>query len=371
MQHSLSDLKQMQSLSLESKVALGNRRIDGFQNKYETYCSISGGKDSEVLRHLCKKRDKNILGVYVRNGMEYPEVTEQALSHTNMIVLNPVMDHRSVLIKFGYPVISKDVSKIIYGARHSKDKKQNYLNRLDGINDDGTYSEFRQMYKKYKFLLDAPFEISNRCCYYMKEKPCQDFEKETGLKPFVGTMADESQQRLNAWLKTGCNAFSGNRPMSKPLSVWTEQDILHYLTEHHDEMLESLKDEMREIGVSEEKIAEKKHPWATVYGEIVPKLDKKQVEGQMDMFDLFNMMNDIPLTTTGCDRTGCVFCLYGANCQGDQRLVRLKETHPEYYDYMMRGGKFNEDHMWIPDKGLGMKFVIDWMNKKGGLDIQY
>ena len=350
---------------------MADRRIDGFNDEYDTYVSISGGKDSEILLRECRKRKSNTPAVYVKNGMEYPEVTEQALSHENVIVLKPVMDHRSVIINFGYPVISKDVSNIIYGARHSKDKKTNYLNRLDGLNDDGTHSEFRQMYKKYKFLLDAPFEISNKCCYFIKEKPCFDFEKKTGLKPFVGTMADESQQRLNAWLKTGCNNFAGDRPMSKPLSVWTEQDVLHYLTEYHDEMLDSLKNEMRAVGMSEDKIAEKIHPWASVYGEIVPKLDKKQVDGQIDMFEVMDIMNDIPLTTTGCDRTGCTFCLFGCQCQGDLRLIQLKKTHPDRYDYMMRGGKFNENGMWIPDKGLGMKFVIDWMNEHGGLDIKY
>ena len=44
---------------------------------------------------------------------------------------------------------------------------------------------------------------------------------------------------------------------------------------------------------------------------------------------------------------------------------------PKKYDFIMRGGKFDESGMWIPDKGLGYKFVIDWLNEHGGLDIKY
>ena len=29
----------------------------------------------------------------------------------------------------------------------------------------------------------------------------------------------------------------------------------------------------------------------------------------------------------------------------------------------MRGGKFNEQGLWVPDKGLGLAFVIEWLNR--------
>ena len=78
-------------------------------------------------------------------------------------------------------------------------------------------------------------------------------------------------------------------------------------------------------------------------------------------------------TTTGCSRTGCMFCLYGAHLEkGLGRLERMKATHPKQYDFVMRGGEFDGEGMWIPGKnGLGFGFVIEWLNENGNLDIKY
>ena len=57
--------------------------------------------------------------------------------------------------------------------------------------------------------------------------------------------------------------------------------------------------------------------------------------------------------------------------QDPERLLRVKEMEPKKYDFIMRGGKFDEQGMWVPDYGLGYKFVIDWLNEHGGLDIKY
>jgi 3'-phosphoadenosine 5'-phosphosulfate sulfotransferase (PAPS reductase)/FAD synthetase len=46
-------------------------------------------------------------------------------------------------------------------------------------------------------------------------------------------MACESAQRKSNWLMYGCNAFNTKRPTSKPLSFWTEQDILEYITRYN------------------------------------------------------------------------------------------------------------------------------------------
>ena len=63
----------------------------------------------------------------------------------------------------------------------------------------------------------------------MKENPVKKYEKETDRKPIVGLMAEESARRKEAYLRTGCNSFNSNRPMSKPIGFWTKQDILKYL----------------------------------------------------------------------------------------------------------------------------------------------
>ena len=86
------------------------------------------------------------------------------------------------------------------------------LRRLNGELTDskGNYSQFNQ--EKYKFFLDAPFEISDLCCDIMKKKPAHDYEKKTGRKPIIATMASESVMRTQKWLQDGCNAFNVTRP---------------------------------------------------------------------------------------------------------------------------------------------------------------
>lgn len=285
------DLKRMQAWPLERKIKVSQTRIIEFVEKHDQQCygSFSGGKDSTVLRDLIRRIYPNMVFVFADTGLEFPELRKFAIGQENVKVIKPEKHFYQVIEEFGYPVVSKEISKIIYGAKHSKKKKQSYINKLKGLNPDGTYSEYKQRYKKWEFLLDAPFEISNRCCYWLKEKPFMQFEKKTGLKPIIGTMASNSRQRKDGWMKTGCNAFDGKRPISKPLSFWTDQDILYYLLKY-------------------------KIDYASVYGDII--LDKK---GR--------------LVTTKEKSTGCMFCMYGCHLDKVNRFQRMKETHPKHYDY--------------------------------------
>lgn len=93
--------------------------------------------------------------------------------------------------------------------------------------------------------------------------------------------------------------------------------------------------------------------------------DEYGFEYENSLFD--SAMN---LTTTKCKRTGCVFCMFGIT-QDTDRFLKLKELEPKKYDYVMRGGKFDDHGMWIPHNGLGYKFVIDWLNEHGNLGIKY
>lgn len=200
-------------------------------------------------------------------------------------------------------------------------------------------------YENYKFLLDAPFDISNKCCNVMKKSPAHQYEKETGRYPIIATMASESKLRTQKWLQNGCNAFNTKRPHSNPMSFWLEQDVLLYIKLHNLEI-------------------------APVYGEIITEDEKA---GQLTLADLISAEDkgvfdlDRPsLCTTGCKRTGCIFCMYG--CHLEKRPNRLETmlevTNPKLYDYMMRGGAFDEDGLWKPDKrGLGFWFPAEWINR--------
>ncbi len=111
---------------------------------------------------------------------------------------------------------------------------------------------------------------------------------------------------------------------------------------------------------------------ASVYGKVVKDYQKiGQTNGQMSLADFGFAMDAIPLKTTGCDRTGCIFCGYGCHLdKGISRFQRLKETHEKLYNYCIGGGEFNERGMWQPSKrGLGMGFVFDWLNEQFGDDF--
>lgn len=353
--HSATDLKQMQSLPLEAKIRMSEQRIkvwyeswvrfeiynkktkktrfatidrrDIFaepplkENEYivsvfdgQAYVSFSGGKDSTVLADLCarvcKKYGWTLYLLFVNTGLEYPEIQKFVKTYAEWLrkeykievvldILRPEMRFDEVIKKHGYPVASKEVAGYVREAKHSKSEKLRTMRiqRLRGEyrRPDGKLSEYNC--PKWGFLLDAPFEVSDKCCAVMKKKPLDKFAKETGRKGIIGTMAHESRFRRQSWIRYGCNMFdSPSKQLSRPLSFWTERDILQYIKEYNI-------------------------PYCSVYGDVVSDGDR--------------------LKTTGCDRTGCIFCMFGCHLEKEpNRFQRLKETHPRQYEYCINGGEY-------------------------------
>ena len=48
-----------------------------------------------------------------------------------------------------------------------------------------------------------------------------------------------------------------------------------------------------------------------------------------------------------------------------------RESIVNWCEKNMDNPNFNVIKMWQPYKGLGYKFVIDWLNEHGGLNIRY
>lgn len=348
--HLPHDLKQMQSLPLEAKIMMSTKRTEAWFIHWceNVYVSFSGGIDSTVLADLvarvCARYGYKLYLLFVNTGLEYPEIQKfvkffaEWLRNTYQIdvqldIVRPKMRFDEVLKKHGYPVISKSVSHAVGIAKRNPDGKvmQNVFN---------PENKGRFGFHKYKFLIDSDIPASDECCNVMKKAPAKKYSKETGRMPILGTMADESSLRYSKWLKYGCNAFEGKNPSSQPLSFWTKQDILHYI---------------KKFNV----------PYCPVYGDIIPTSKEEQHEGQLTTFDVLNDYEGTDLTTTGCDRTGCIFCMFGCHLEKEpNRFQRLKETHPRQYEYCIKGGEM-VDGKWQPSKeGLGLGKVLDFIGVK-------
>lgn len=315
--HEAHDLKQMQMLPLESKIRMSQKRIREWYEHWdgEVYVSFSGGKDSTVLLHLVRSIYPDVPAVFSDTGLEYPEIRNHVKTFDNVVWLKPEMNFRDVVMNHGYPIISKEVANTVRMARPGNSRWA----KLNGTLWDSKNNK-PSIYNipKWKFLLDAPFKMSEQCCDIMKKNPTLRYEKETGRKPFIGMMATESRKRMMAWMKTGCNAFDNKRAQSSPMAFWTEQDIFEYIILHDLKI-------------------------ASVYGEIV------ETEKQIERFD--GMHNE--LKTTGVRRTGCMFCGFGVHTDPNpNRFQQMKETHPKIHDYCMRP---------LEEGGLGMREVLEYI----------
>lgn len=294
-------LKQMQSLPLEQKIIVSKQRIKQWLEAWDNQCvvSFSGGVDSTVLLDLVRQVNPDVKGVFVNTGLEYPEIVKFVKTIPDIDIVRPKMNYKQVIEKYGYPFPSKETAMKIYEIKNTKSEKLRNL-RLHG-------SERGQMGKladKWKFLLDAPFNVSSVCCSVIKKNPLYKYGKEYDVKMIVGIMAEESLLRLESYIRYSCNAFNQKHPQSRPLMFWNKQDVMRYIKEKN---LPYCKD---------------------VYGDIV-ELDNDE------------------LKFTKTDRTGCVFCMFGVHKEKEpNRFQLLQKDNPKMYDYCM-----NE---------LGIKKVLEY-----------
>ena len=292
-------LRQLQSLSLESKIKLSEKRIRDWHemNDGKVFISFSGGKDSSVLLHLVRSIFPDVPAVFVNTGLEYPEVVRHVHNVGNVKIIRPEINFKEVLQKYGYPMITKRVAQLIEQYRNTKHERVR-KNILD---------KSQKMYylpERFRYLINSDIKISGKCCDVMKKNPLNKFQKENNLLPFVGTTTEESKRREQAWIGYGCN-ISGKR--SAPLSFWKDQDILRYI-----------------------KIYNLSIP--KVYGEVIEE-------------------NGI-YKTSGVKRTGCVFCMFGVHLEEHpNRFERLRITHPKLYEYCMK-----ELRLDIPLNALGVQY---------------
>lgn len=371
--HTLNDLYQYRALPLSIKISMTKRRIRDWVNVFGeggVYVSFSGGKDSTVLLHICRSMYPNMKAMFVNTGLEFPQTIKFVKSFDNVDIVRPEKTFRQVVEQYGYPFISKEVARCVEYAKRNYEAINNgedvakTANLRKMLGEGEFHNSNRYDFSKYSFLLDAPFYLSSKCCDVMKKKPAKEYYKKTGRVPILGTMAEESKLRQQSWLQYGCNIFEGEgKVQSRPISFWTENDILQYL-------------KINNLPLSE------------LYGDIV--IDFERMGIFKNQFYLWQdedrdiehiKYNGCPIffKTTAADRTGCYACGFGCQIKGNDRFIRLKDTNPKLYEYLFRPWQQDKNvtdsetgnSKTIKLNGMNYTFIIDWINKYGDLDIKY
>lgn len=301
----------MQNLPYEVKVRRAALRAWEYYNRlsamdYDCHVSV-GGLDSITLLVFLRKIgiDVPAVSVSVLEDKSIQKVHKQL----GVIPIKPYKSKVEVLNEVGFPVISKKIAGRIDLLQHPSEKNKTVRHAImtGECGAQGHFAKNSRMKLPQKWLelfggvenekygtnyKTAPFLVSNKCCYYLKEKPADDWAKEHNSWPYLGIMASEGGQREEALVEHGCNYYGKTTIRSAPFAPFLRQDILQLAID-------------LEVPVPE------------IYGEI-----KRKPDGT--------------LYTTKAQRTGCSMCGFGIHMEErPHRFDRLREQNPKEWEFWM------------------------------------
>lgn len=387
----VKDFQAKMKQGYEFKKAYAARRAWEFYNHPEVAgkCYVAvGGLDSITLFIFLHSIGINIPATSV--SMLEDRSIQRVHKALGVLPLKPVKNPESgrpytkieVIREYGFPVLSKEAAGKIYTLQHPTEKNTTVRHAIM-TGETGAYGGFRKgtrMKMAQKWLekfggpeneregtnyQTAPFLVSDLCCYYLKEKPCDDYAKESGRFPYMGLMASEGGRRQKALMLNGCNYISKDTKRSAPFAIFTRQDILTlalemeaYYHEHWEEFGTWEKD--AETGV-ETYVPPKEHLDTIVpaiYGEIVRDpvtLTPEEIEKYRQEHD--GEEPEGQLRTTKAQRTGCSMCGFGIHLERrPHRFDLLRHQNPKEWEMWMNHICQDEKGTWY---GWGM--VLDYI----------
>lgn len=291
------ELKRLQSLSLKEKIDISKMRIVEFyeMNKGNVVVSFSGGADSTALLHLVRTIYPDVKGVYCDTGLEYPEVKAHVKATENIEIIRPKYSFKEVIDRYGWVYPTKEIAMMLHYAKMGKDWA---IKRFNGLKNDGTEDFFRQRYKNYAYLIDAPFKFHNDCCRVMKKDPFGKYKRRhNNVGMMIGTRVDESRIRKASYLKVG-GCINPKKNNATPIAFWSSQDIMQYILDNNIELAEC-------------------------YGRIEGREGNRRF--------------------SGVQRTGCIFCPIAGDNQ------ELKRLHPKLYEYVMETLGLRKLFDWVKE----------------------
>lgn len=301
----------MQALPYEVKIKRAELRAREYIEKLDdmglkAHVSV-GGLDSIVLLLFLRRIGIDVPAISV-SSLEDRSI-QQIHKDLGVISLAPGKPKVQILQEYGFPVISKKIAGRIDTLQHPTEKNKTVRHAIitGECGAQGHYAKNSRMQLPQKWLelfagyenenegvnyQIAPFLVSDKCCLYMKERPCERWAKEHNSRPFLGLMASEGGQREEALVEHGCNYFGKGTIRSAPFAPFLRQDLLQLALD-----LEA--------------------PVPDIYGEIACKPDGT-------------------LYTTGAQRTGCSMCGFGIHLEKrPHRFDQLRERNPKEWEFYM------------------------------------
>lgn len=286
-----------------------------------THVSV-GSLDSIVLLLFLRKIGLNIPAVSI--SVLEDESIRKIHKDLGVIGLLPSMKDENtryskpkILQEFGFPVLSKEIAAKIELLQNPSENNKTVRHAII-TGETGEYGGNQtnsRMQLSYRWLKlfggyenetenvgygKPDFKVSAKCCYYLKEKPADDWAKEHNSVPYLGIMASEGGRREKALKMHGCNYFGASTIRSAPFAIFERQDILQLALDLNA-------------------------PVPEIYGEI--KRDENGI-----------------LQTTKAQRTGCSMCGFGIHLeQRPHRFDMLYERNPKEWDYWMNHVCKDED----------------------------
>ena len=339
----IADFKVKQKQPYWFKVKYARQRAFEFQSEcWErnlNYHVSVGGLDSIVLYLFLKKIGiSDAIGISV-SSLEDKSIQKihKALGITRLMPAKREDGHcwnkAKIIQEFGFPVLSKEIaSKIEFLQNPSVDNKTVRHAIITG--ETGEYGGFQKnsrmkLSQRWLELFGGyenenenvnyqkpDFLVSSKCCYYLKEKPCDDWAKENNSVPFLGLMASEGGRREKSLMINGCNYFGKSTIRSAPFAIFNRQDILHLTLEMDEWYRDVYRYKLSEqSGTPIEEYPESIIP--QIYGEIAT-----NTKGE--------------LFTTKAQRTGCSMCGFGIQLEHrPHRFDRLHETNLKEWEFWM------------------------------------
>lgn len=271
-------------------------------------CHVSvGGLDSITLYLWLKSIGIHVPAISV-SGVEDKSI-QKIHKELGIERIKSYKSKIEVLNEIGFPVISKKIAGRIDLLQHPTEKNKTVRHAIitGECGEQGHFAKNSRMQLPKKWLElfggpenetegvqynTAPFLVSNKCCYFLKEKPCDDWAKEHNSHPYLGMMASEGGQREEALIEHGCNYYGKTVMRSAPFAPFTRQDLLRLALE-------------LEVPVPE------------IYGTIERKPDGT-------------------LYTTKAQRTGCSMCGFGIHMEKrPHRFDMLRERNEKEWEFWM------------------------------------